>query len=131
MQALFVVLNNPGLLDELFSAFINIGITRATCIESVGMGRSISEMDMTSVPIFSFLRHHLNESRPFNNTVFTLIADDQVDAAMAGRGRGGGRPLHAWHRPCLHYTGGQGHGVSKVGTVRLRCLSHHSNWRIT
>ena len=82
MQALFVVLNNPGLLDVLFSAFINIGITRATCIESVGMGRSISEMDMTSVPIFSFLRHHLNESRPFNNTVFTLIADDQVDAAM-------------------------------------------------
>lgn len=82
MQMLFVVLNKPEMREELFSAFISVGITRATCIESVGMGRSISETDVMSVPVFAALRQYLNESKPFNNTVFTLIPDEKVDEAI-------------------------------------------------
>ncbi|MEA4882545.1 MAG: hypothetical protein VB144_02595 [Clostridia bacterium] len=82
MQVLFVVLNDTTFLDDLFSAFLRAGITGATCIESVGMGRTISEIGNSSIPIFAALRHHLNESRPFNRTIFALLPDDKVDEAI-------------------------------------------------
>ena len=82
VQLLFVVLNKPELLDELFSMFISIGISRATCLESVGMGRSISETDVISVPLFATLRKHLNESKPYNNTIFTLVPDERIDEVI-------------------------------------------------
>ncbi len=66
-----------------FSAFVRAGITGATCIESVGMGRTLSEIDNSSIPIFAALRHHLNESRPYNRTIFALLPDDKVDEAIS------------------------------------------------
>lgn len=83
VQVLFVVLNDTALLDDLFSSFLRAGITGATCIESMGMGRALSEIDSSSIPIFAALRHHLNESRPYNRTVFALLPDEQVDEAIA------------------------------------------------
>ncbi|MCR4427144.1 MAG: hypothetical protein NUW23_13340 [Firmicutes bacterium] len=83
MQLLFVVINDTALLDDLLSAFLHAGITGATCIESVGMGRTLSEIDPGSLPIFAALRHHLNESRPYNRTVFALLPDDKVDEAIS------------------------------------------------
>ena len=67
MQVLFVVLNDTALLDDLFSSFSGRD-NRATCIS---MGTGPFEIDSSSIPIFAALRHHLNESRPFNRTVFT------------------------------------------------------------
>ena len=83
VQVLFVVLNDTALLDDLFSSFLRAGITGATCIESMGMGRALSEIDNSSIPIFAALRLHLNESRPYNRTVFALLPEEQVDEAMA------------------------------------------------
>jgi nitrogen regulatory protein P-II 1 len=83
VQVLFVVLNDTALLDDLFSSFLRAGITGATCIESMGMGRALSEIDSSSIPIFAALRHHLNESRPYNRTVFALLPDEKVDEAIA------------------------------------------------
>jgi nitrogen regulatory protein P-II 1 len=82
LQVLFVVLNDTTLLDDVFSSFVRAGITGATCIESVGMGRALSEIDNSSIPIFAALRHHLNESRPYNRTIFALLPDEKVDEAI-------------------------------------------------
>lgn len=83
MQLLFLVLNDTTLLDDLFSSFLTAGITGATCIESTGMGKALSELGSSSIPIFAALRHHLNESRPYNRTIFTLLPDEKVDQAVA------------------------------------------------
>ncbi len=82
MQLMFVVLNDTNLLDDLFASFYKAGITGATCVESMGMGRALSALDVASIPIFASLRHHLNGSRPYNRTVFALLGDDQVDGAI-------------------------------------------------
>ncbi|MGB4336971.1 MAG: hypothetical protein WBK10_00160 [Bacillota bacterium] len=82
MQLLFVVLNDTNLLDDLFASFYRAGISGATCVESMGMGRALSASDVASIPIFAALRHHLNESRPHNRTIFALLDDDEVDKAI-------------------------------------------------
>jgi hypothetical protein len=63
LQVLFVVLNDTTLLDDLFSAFVRAGITGATCIESVGMGRTLSEIDNSSIPIFAAYRIETSDRR--------------------------------------------------------------------
>lgn len=80
MQLLVVVINQEEKLDEILSGFLELGITGATIIASEGMGRVLSH----DIPIFAGLHTLLARSRPRNQTIFSVIEDDEkVDGALA------------------------------------------------
>jgi hypothetical protein len=53
-------------------------VTGATVVDSVGMGHILE-----SVPLFAGMRSLFRSSRPRNNTVFSVIRDDQVEESIA------------------------------------------------
>ena len=79
MQLLIAVINHVEQLDDILAGFVELGITGATIVNSEGMGHVLSH----EVPIFAGLRSLTARSRPSNQTVFSVIEDDKVDAAIA------------------------------------------------
>lgn len=80
MQLLIAVINQEEKLDEILSGFLELGITGATIINSEGMGRVLSH----DIPIFAGLQTLLSRSRPQNQTIFSVIDDDEkVSGAIA------------------------------------------------
>ena len=79
MQLLLAVVNDPEKLDEILSGFLELGITGATIISSEGMGKLLSH----DIPIFAGLQTLISRSRPQNRTIFSVIADDKVEPALA------------------------------------------------
>ena len=79
MQLLVAVINHEEKLDDVLAGFVELGITGATIVSSEGMGHVLSH----DVPIFAGLRSLTARSRPSNQTVFSVVADEQVDAAIA------------------------------------------------
>lgn len=79
MQLLIAVINHEERLDDILAGFVELGITGATVINSEGMGRVLSH----DVPIFAGLRSLTARSRPTNQTVFSVIDDGKVEAAVA------------------------------------------------
>jgi nitrogen regulatory protein PII len=79
MQLLVAVINHEEMLDDILAGFIELGITGATVVRSEGMGRVLSH----DVPIFAGVRSLTARSRPTNQTVFSVVDDEKVDAAIA------------------------------------------------
>lgn len=79
MQLLLAVINDPEKLDMVLSGFLEIGITGATVVSSEGMVKHLSH----DVPIFAGLQTLISRSRPQNRTIFSVVADEKVDAALA------------------------------------------------
>ena len=80
MQLLIAVINQEEKLDEILSGFLELGITGATIIASEGMGRVLSH----DIPIFAGLQTLLARSRPQNQTIFSVIKEDEkVEGAIA------------------------------------------------
>jgi nitrogen regulatory protein PII len=74
------ILNDQEKLDEIMAGFIEIGITGATIIDSVGMGRILAK----DVPIFAGFQSLLSGSRPYNKTIISVVDDDQkVESALS------------------------------------------------
>ena len=65
-------------LEEVLEGFIEVGITGATVIDSVGMGHIISE----EVPIFAGLRFMFAGAKPHNKTIFSVITEDNEEPAI-------------------------------------------------
>ena len=78
MQLLVAVINNEESLDDILAAFVELGITGATVIESKGMGRVLSR----EVPIFAGVRSLSAMSRAANRTLFCVADDEKVEAAI-------------------------------------------------
>lgn len=76
MQLLVLVLNKEEFLESILTAFVEVGITGATIIDSVGMGRVLAY----DVPIFAGLRATTQayQAKPYNKTIFTVIKDDNM-----------------------------------------------------
>ena len=75
-----MVLNKEEYLDDVLAAFVEAGVTGATIIESLGMGRAIA----TDIPIFAALRRTLQHSHPHNLTLFAVVKDDgQVERVIS------------------------------------------------
>lgn len=72
MKLFVYVLNQPEKLEEVLAAFVEIGITGATVVDSVGMGRIIAQ----DVPIFASFQSLLSSSRPYNKTILSVIDDE-------------------------------------------------------
>lgn len=79
MQLLIAVINHMEQVDDILAGFVELGITGATVVNSEGMGHVLSH----DVPIFAGLRSLTARSRPSNQTLFSVVADDKVDAAIA------------------------------------------------
>ncbi len=79
MQLLIAVINEEERLDEILSGMIELGVTGATIINSEGMGRVISH----DIPIFAGLETIASRSRPQNQTIFSVIREDEkVDGVL-------------------------------------------------
>ena len=79
MQLLVAVINHAELVDDLLAAFVELGVTGATVVNSEGMGHVLSQ----DVPIFAGVRTLRAGSRPRNQTVFSVVDDEKVDRAIA------------------------------------------------
>ena len=80
MQLLIAVINQEDRLDDILSGFLELGITGATIIDSEGMGHVLSH----DIPIFAGLQTLISRARPQNQTIFSVIEDDdKVDGAIA------------------------------------------------
>jgi nitrogen regulatory protein P-II 1 len=79
VKLLIAVINREEALDEILSGFLELGVSGATILESEGMGRVISH----DIPIFAGLGQLASLSRPRNQTIFTVLRDEKVDAVIA------------------------------------------------
>jgi nitrogen regulatory protein P-II 1 len=79
MQLLVAVINHEEKVDDVLAGFVELGITGATVVGTEGMGHVLSH----DVPIFAGVRALSQRSRPTNQTVFSVIDDTLVDAAIA------------------------------------------------
>ncbi len=78
MKLVMIFLNKVEFLEDLLTAFLEIGVSGATVLDSVGMGRIITH----NVPIFAGLRTAFAGSSPSNRTIFAVVEDELV-AEMA------------------------------------------------
>lgn len=77
MQLLIAVVNEEK-TEELLAGFLELGVTGATVLQSEGMGRLLA----SEVPIFAGLET-LRRARPRNHTLFSVMADEQVERVIA------------------------------------------------
>ena len=78
MKLLILFLNKVEKLEEVLEGFVEIGITGATVIDSIGMGHILSE----EVPIFAGLRFMFAGAKPHNKTIFSVIKDEKEEEAI-------------------------------------------------
>lgn len=82
MEVLVIVLNKIDLLDDLMVEFNNNGIRGATIIDSMGMIKVLADEHPEDIPLFGSLKMMLNENRPFNKTIFTVLDSEKIPIAM-------------------------------------------------
>lgn len=78
MKLAIVFLHKSEYLEELLSMFLEIGVTGATILDSVGMGHIISE----NIPIFAGLREAFVGSSP-RNKVILIVTEDALVKTIA------------------------------------------------
>ncbi len=74
MKLVVIILNRVEFLEDLLTAFLEIGISGATVLNSVGMGQIVSR----NVPIFAGLSDAFPGSSPSNRTILAVVEDRQV-----------------------------------------------------
>jgi nitrogen regulatory protein P-II 1 len=80
MKLFVYVLNRQEKIDDILAGFVEIGLTGATIIDSVGMGRILAQ----EVPVFAGFQSLLSGSRPYNKTILSVVEDDEkVKRALA------------------------------------------------
>lgn len=83
MEVLVIVLNKIDSLEDLMVEFKNNDIRGATIIDSMGMIRVLAdERPEEDLPLFGSLKMMLNENRPFNKTIFTVLDSEKIPIAM-------------------------------------------------
>lgn len=78
MNVLFIVLNETDYLDDILDAFVEIGVKGATILDSQGMGSAISNSGRGKEPFFGNIRNLLDNARPYNKTIFTVIEGEYL-----------------------------------------------------
>ncbi len=74
MKLVVIILNRVEFLEDLLTAFLEIGISGATVLNSVGMGQIVSR----NIPIFAGLSDAFPGSSPSNRTILAVVEDRQV-----------------------------------------------------
>jgi nitrogen regulatory protein P-II 1 len=79
MELLVAVIVHEDRIEEILRAFLEIGISGATVIDSRGMGRLLGG----EMPDFAKLQNLVTGARPKNKTLFSVIDDPaKTDAAL-------------------------------------------------
>lgn len=78
MDVLFIVLNEEEYLDDILDSFIEIGVTGATILDSQGMGSAMTNSGRGKDPFFGGIRTFIENARPYNKTIFTVIEDKEL-----------------------------------------------------
>ncbi len=78
MKLLVLILNKVEKLEEVLEGFLEIGITGATIVDSVGMGHILSD----EVPIFAGLRFMFSGAKPSNKIVLAAIKSSMEKPAI-------------------------------------------------
>ena len=76
MKAIFLILNNLDIYEEVIDHYYHLGVG-ATTIDSQGMGKTLLEHD-EDFPIFSSLRKLITEDKPYNKTVISVVRDESI-----------------------------------------------------
>lgn len=82
MKLAVVFLNKIEYLEDLLSAFLEIGVSGATIIDSVGMGHIISQ----NIPIFAGLRDTFAGSSPIQKLILAVVEEElitKIDEVLA------------------------------------------------
>ncbi len=79
-MTLFVfICNNPEKLEEILEGYLEVGITGATIIDSLGMGHILA----TQVPIFAGFQSLFSAASAYNKTILSVIKEpEKVEAAF-------------------------------------------------
>jgi len=80
MHLLILVLNKEEHLEEVLEVFLELDINGATIIDSIGMGRILAH----DIPIFAGFRNLMQESRPGNKTIFTIVDENKIPRIVQG-----------------------------------------------
>lgn len=78
MNVLIIVLNKPDYLEALLEKLIKVGVKGATILDSQGMGFAMNHGGHANEPFFGQIRNMINNTRPYNKTVFTVIEDEKT-----------------------------------------------------
>ncbi|MHC4780321.1 MAG: P-II family nitrogen regulator [Planctomycetota bacterium] len=78
-KLVIIFLNRTELLEDVLEGFLEVGVSGATVIDSVGMGRILS----TDVPIFAGIRNLFPGLSPDNKTILIVTKEDMVDNIIA------------------------------------------------
>lgn len=78
MYVLFIVLNEVSKLDEVLERFMQVGVRGATVLDSQGMGGAMMHGSNKSIPFFGSLRTLMDNARPYNKTIFTVLDSEEM-----------------------------------------------------
>ena len=78
MKLLVLFLNRVEKLEEVLEGYVEVGVTGATVVDSVGMGHILCE----EVPIFAGLRFMFAGAKPHNKTIFSVIKDEKEEEVI-------------------------------------------------
>jgi nitrogen regulatory protein PII len=79
MILLVFICKQPDKLEEVLEGFLEVGVTGATVIDTVGMGQILS----SEVPIFAGFRSLFRGASTVNKTILSVIDDpDKVREAL-------------------------------------------------
>ena len=74
MRLVIIFINKIEFLEDLMSAFLEIGVPGATVLDSEGMGHIIAD----NIPIFAGLRDAFVGSSPRNRIILTVVKAEKV-----------------------------------------------------
>lgn len=74
MRVLVLVLNKKEHVKPVMKALFDCGVSGATMIQSTGMGRTLAD----EIPLFGGLRRALDGGTVGNNTIFSVIKDEET-----------------------------------------------------
>lgn len=74
MTLLVFICNNPEKLEEVLEGYLEVGVTGATVIDSLGMGHILA----TDVPIFAGFQSLFSAASAYNKTILSVIEDPKT-----------------------------------------------------
>jgi nitrogen regulatory protein PII len=79
MTLLVFICNQPEKVEEILEGYLELGITGATIIDSLGMGRILA----TEVPIFAGFQSLFSAASSYNKTILSVIQErEKVEDAF-------------------------------------------------
>jgi nitrogen regulatory protein P-II 1 len=78
-KLVIIFVNRAEFMEDILEGFLEIGVSGATVVDSVGMGRILSH----DVPIFAGIRKAFPGLSPDNKTIFAVTDENLVEDIMA------------------------------------------------